>query len=225
MSSPLVKAFGAGSSDLAEYVESTFKPEDEILLEIRSRAEREGLPPIHVGPMDGRHLEVLARLSGAKKAVEIGTLAGYSGVCLLRGMSKEAKLWTIDADSKHTRVAQESFKRSGFEAQVHALSGYASDRLPDVETNGPFDLVFIDADKAGYPHYLEWAQKNLRVGGVVIGDNTLGFGKIHLGEKAPAEYLESVLALRKFNSAVANGKGWRATLLPTAEGLTVAVKI
>src|SRR5262249_52086334 len=155
----------------APYVEELLEPEDAILREIRDRSAQEGLPRIAVGPFDGRHLEVLARMAGARRIVEIGTLGGYSGVCLARALPPGGKLDTFEYEPKHARVAEESFRRAGVADRVRIHVGPAIDRLPEIEPEGPFDLVFIDADKGGYPAYLAWATRNLRVGGTVVADN------------------------------------------------------
>jgi caffeoyl-CoA O-methyltransferase len=219
-----VKAFGQGSDALAAWAESVYLPEDAVLREIRERSAAAGLPPIQVGRFDGLHLEVLARACGAGKAVEIGTLGGYSGVCLLRGMGEGGFLHTFELDPHHADVARESFRRAGVEARVAVHVGPAAERLRDVEGEGPFDLVFVDADKLGYPTYLAWAEEHLRVGGLVLADNTFGFGHIH--EARPAgESAEAMAALRRFSERLAEGGRFRATMLPTAEGLSLGVKV
>lgn len=224
MGSPPVKAFGQGSPELARWAEEAFAPEDEVLREIRERSAREGLPTIQVGKMDGLHLEVLARLAGAKNAVEIGTLGGYSGVCLLRGMGRDGFLHTFELDPHHADVAQESFERAGLSQNVRIHVGPALERLPAIEAEAPFDLVFVDADKRGYPQYTAWAEEWLRPGGVLLADNAFAFGHVHdpswTGEDAAA-----VAPLREVATRVASNGRWRATMLPTAEGLLLAVKV
>lgn len=219
-----MKAFGNGDLRIADYAERTFQPEDPVLKEIRERAGRSGLPSIQLSPMDALHLEVLTRAAKAKKVVEIGTLAGYSGTALLRGMGKEGKLFTFEYNPVHAKVAQESFKKAGFEKSVKIFVGPAIQNLPKIKSKGPFDLVFIDADKEGYPAYLEWTKKNLKKGGLVVADNTFAFGKIADHMPAP-EFEKDVLALRKFNDEISHSGFFRATILPTGEGLTIAVKI
>lgn len=224
MGSPPVKGFGQGSEELAAWAEGVYLPEDEVLREIRERSAAAGLPPVHVGRFDGLHLEVLARACGARTAVEIGTLGGYSGVCLLRGMGPAGRLDTFELDPRHAEVARESFRRAGLADRVELHVGPAAERLRDVEARGPFDLVFVDADKRGYPAYLEWAAEHLRAGGVLLADNTFGFGHVH--EARPAgESAEAMAALRRFSERLARGGRFRATMLPTAEGLSLGVKI
>jgi len=218
--SPEDKGFGQGSPELARWAEKVFQPEDAVLAEIRARSIREGLPAIAVGRFDGLHLEVVARLLGARKAVEIGTLGGYSGVCLLRGMPEEGVLHTFELDAHHADVARESFRKAGVAGRARVHVGPALQKLREIESEGPFDLCFIDADKTGYPAYLDWAARHLRVGGAVLGDNAFGFGGV---SKPDGD--EGVRALRRFNEQLARGGRFRATMIPTEEGLALGVKV
>ena len=220
--SPPDKPFGTADPDLSRWAEKTFAPEDPVLAEIRERSVAAGLPAIAVGKMDGLHLEVLARLSRARKAVEIGTLGGYSGVCILRGMD-EGVLHTFELSEKHAEVARESFRKAGVAERARVHVGPALRLLPEIEGEGPFDLCFIDADKTGYPAYLAWAEKNLKIGGVVIGDNAFGFGGVV--RDVPGTDREGVLAIRKFNEELARSGRFRATMIPPSEGLAVGVRV
>jgi caffeoyl-CoA O-methyltransferase len=177
-----------------------------------------------VGAFDARHLEVVARACGARKAIEIGTLGGYSGVSLLRGMGPEGRLHTFEIEPRHAEVARRAFERAGLAGQVAVHVGPALEGLRAVEGEGPFDLVFIDADKAGYPDYLAWAERHLRLGGVVLADNAFGFGHVH-DPAGAGEDRASVEALRRFAERLARGGRFRATLLPTEEGLAMGVKV
>jgi caffeoyl-CoA O-methyltransferase len=220
--SPEDKGFGQGSPELARWAERTFKPEDDVLREIRSRAIIAGLPAIAVGRMDGLHLELIARATGAKRAVEIGTLGGYSGVCLLRGMP-DGRLDTFELEPKNAEVARESFAKAGFADRAHIHIGPAAETLREIEGDGPFDLVFIDADKTGYPTYLTWAEEHLRVGGVVLLDNAFAWGGVANPEATKAP--EPARALAQCAERLGRGGRWRATMIPTEEGLAFGVKV
>ena len=224
MGSPIEKGFGQGSVDLARWAEAVYSPEDEGLAEIRERSLREGLPPIQVGRFDGLHLEVFARACGAKRAIEIGTLGGYSGVCLLRGMGEDGFLHTFELEEKNARVAAETFRRAGFQQRVKIHVGRAAENLAGLSSEGPFDLVFIDADKVGYPSYLAWAEENLRVGGLLLGDNAFGWGGV-ADPNCAGENPDSIRALRVFSERLARGGRFRATMIPTEEGLAVGIKV
>lgn len=207
------------------YVEELFGAEDTLLREIRERAAKEGLPPIHVAASDGAHLEILVRACGARKAVEIGTLAGYSGTCIARAMPEQSKLYTFEFEPRYAEVARESFRRADLDSKVEVFVGPALEQLRRIEAMGPFDLVFVDADKVSYPQYALWAAENLKMGGLLIGDNTFAWGMIADEKFECAEDRATVLALREFNRIALRGGRFRGTLLPTGEGLTVAVKI
>ncbi len=224
MGSPSVKAFGQGAAALGAWAEEVYAPEDEVLREIRARSDAAGLPSIAVGAMDGLHLEVLARAGGVRRAVEIGTLGGYSGVCLLRGMAPAGVLHTFELDPGRAELARAAFALAGFAGRAFVHVGRAEELLRDVEAEGPFDLVFIDADKIGYPAYLDWATEHLRVGGLLLADNTFGFGHVH-DRSWRGEDASSMEPLRVFSERLARGGRFRATMLPTAEGLSLGVKV
>jgi caffeoyl-CoA O-methyltransferase len=217
------KQFGNDDERLAAYVARTYAPEDDVLREIRERCAREGLPDIQIAPLDARHLEVLASVAGARKAVEIGTLGGYSGVTLLRGMGIGGVLDTIEIDPRHAEVARESFRRAGYTTQARIHVGAAMAVLPKLAAQGPFDLCFIDADKDGYPDYLNWAADNLRPGGLVLADNVFLFGE--LTDKPTGARATAIAGMQAFHQILANSGRFRATVLPTGEGLAVGVRI
>jgi len=215
-----VKDYSGGrGAKLVRYLNRVFRPEDATLRETRERSLAAGLPEIQVGTMDALHLEVLTRAAGARKAVEIGTLGGYSGTAIARGLGAGGRLHTFELEPKHADVARESFRRAGVLDRVVIHIGPALERLSECESDAPFDLVFIDADKQSYPAYLAWAANHLRVGGMVLGDNAFAFGELVDGRSAGA------VAMRKFNEELARGGRFRATLLPTGEGLAMGVKI
>lgn len=219
------KRFGQNDPKIADYAEETFNPEDKVLKSIRERSQKANLPPIQVGAMDGLHLEILSRCISAQKAVEIGTLGGYSAVCIARGLKPGGKLYTLEISSKAAEVAKQSVRAAGLEDRVEVILGSALESLKSIEKHGPFDLVFIDADKNNYANYLKWAEKNLRQGGVVLADNTFAWGLIAQENVEDPEDRSAVEGLRKFNREIANNPSFRATILPTGEGLTVGVKI
>ncbi len=214
------KDFMDNGQEIANYVENLFMPVDALLMDVKKATRVAGLPEIQVGAMDGRHLEVLARLCGAKKAVEFGTLAGYSGICLLRGMGDDGYLYTLEKSKKHIEVARDNFEKAGCGNRVRILEGEALKVLPTIEKEGPFDLVFIDADKANYLAYFYWSLENLRPGGLLLADNCFAFGGI-----ASSQEKKVVQDLRAFNQAVATHPNFSSTMLPTGEGLLAGVKL
>jgi caffeoyl-CoA O-methyltransferase len=215
------KSFGNDDPRLERYLASVYQPEDEALREIRVRSAQAGLPDIQVAGLDARHLEVFTRAAGARRAVEIGTLGGYSGLSILRGLAPDGLLFTCELDPTHARVAEESFRKNGFAARARIQLGPALEGLARIEGEGPFDLCFIDADKERYPQYLDWAARNLRAGGLLIADNVFLFG--HLADEGRAD--PSLVAMRAFHDRLAGSGEFRATVVPTGEGLSVAVRV
>jgi caffeoyl-CoA O-methyltransferase len=217
------KPFGNDDRAIAAYVDRAYAPEDEVLREIRERSTGAGLPDIQLAALDARHLEILVRACQARRAVEIGTLGGYSGVSILRGMGSGGVLDTVELDPKHAKVARESFRKSGFSARARVHVGPATKVLPRLASCGPFDFCFIDADKEGYPAYLAWAAGNLRPAGLVVLDNAFLFG--HLAKKPKGDLADAIAAMQKTHDLLAHDVRFRATVFPTGEGLAVGIRI
>jgi caffeoyl-CoA O-methyltransferase len=173
------------------------------------------MPEIQVGPAEGRLLELLLRLAGARHVVEIGTLAGYSALWMLRALPEDGHLWTLEADPRHAEVAADVFRDAGVDDRVTLLVGDALDSLPKLSDSSPFCAVFIDADKARYDQYGRWATEHLRDGGLLIGDNAYLFGDL-LAES------ETAAAMRRFHEDMA--QHYRSVCIPTPDGLAVGVR-
>jgi caffeoyl-CoA O-methyltransferase len=142
-------------------------------------------------------------------------------VCLARALPPEGVLHTFEIDAARAEVARESFRRAGVEGRVRLHVGPALERLPAIEPDGPFDLVFVDADKAGYPAYLEWAARNLRDGGALLADNVFRRAAFPLENEDP----RVGAAVRAFNESLARDGRFRATLLPLEDGLAMGVRV
>lgn len=203
---------------VTDYINLNFAPEDQFLREIQQEAKRQQLPQISIQPFEGRLLQFLAMAIGAKKIVEIGTLAGYSGLWLARALPSDGKLYTIDASAKHVAIARAHFSRSGVADQVEVMQGQAMDMLHKLEPQAPFDFMFIDANKDQYPEYLAWAIENLREGGIVTAHNTVRDGRILAPEESDDE------AVIAFNQTLATHPQLTSLLLAVGDGMAVAIK-
>jgi predicted O-methyltransferase YrrM len=139
-----------------------------------------GLPQIQVSPLQGKFLNLLARIQGARRILEVGTLAGYSAIWLARALPREGRLISIEMDPHHADVARANLHSAGLDAVTEIRVGAALDCLPELEAeqSGPFDLVFIDADKENNPAYVSWALKLSRPGTVIVVDNVVRGGDV-----------------------------------------------
>jgi caffeoyl-CoA O-methyltransferase len=223
------KGFGAGQIELKHYAESVFRPVDSALERIGQSIASSGLPQIQVGPMDGRHLEVLSRALAPSTIVEIGTLGGYSGLCLMRGIRPGGEFHGYEKSAAHAELTRRNLQiakeQEGLQVSIHIQEGEALKALAQWPRDRRVDLVFIDADKVSYSAYLDWAAQHLRVGGVVLGDNTFGWGDVVRVPELIGQARDTVGALDQFNRKLAADSRFLSTIWPTAEGLTMGVKV
>jgi predicted O-methyltransferase YrrM len=163
-----------------DYVAENVLDEDPALEAALAASEAAGLPPIQVAPLQGKLLMMLAAAMGARRILEIGTLGGYSTIWLARGLTEDGKLFTLDTNADYVEVARGNIANAGLGDRVEVRVGKALDTLPKLhaEGAGPFDLVFIDADKPSTPDYFDWAVKLARKGSLIIVDNVVREGAI-----------------------------------------------
>jgi caffeoyl-CoA O-methyltransferase len=213
---------GALLARIDDYIENLFAPQDAALEAAVRESRRAGLPEIHVSPNEGKLLQLFAELAGARRILEIGTLGGYSAINLARGMAEDGLLISLEIDEHHAEVARQNIERAGLGERVEIRVGDARKLLAELaaDDEGPFDLTFIDADKEGYPEYLEWALKLSRPGSLILGDNTIWGGTII----DPQD--NSTRAIREFNERIAKDPRLSAIVLPLlrerVDGLAIA---
>jgi predicted O-methyltransferase YrrM len=163
-------------TEVDQYLTDALVPPDPALDAALAASDAAGLPAINVAPNQGKLLHLLARLRGARRILEIGTLAGYSTIWLARALPADGELITLEIDARHAEVATANLANAGLTDRASVRVGPALDTLPTL--TGPFDLVFIDADKPNNPDYFEWALRLSTVGTVIIVDNVVRGGKI-----------------------------------------------
>lgn len=200
---------------LLDWCDRTHAPNDEGLQHAFDAPARAGLPAIQVAASEGKLLELLLRMVGAKKVVELGTLAGYSALRLARALPADGKVWTIEFDARHAEVAKEAIAKAGLTSKIEVCVGRGVDVLPTLERHGPFCAVFIDADKESYDLYGRWAARHVRSGGLLLGDNSFLFGEL-LGATPRAE------AMRRFHEEAR--AHFDTVNVPTPDGLLVGLK-
>lgn len=199
-----------------------FAAEDEGLRYTLSAAKQAGLPLIQISPIQGKFLQLLAAACHARKILEIGSLAGYSGIWLARSLPVGGRLITLEMDPHHAEVVRDSFAKAGVDDRAEVRVGKALDLLPALAGEAPFDLVFIDADKPPYPQYLDWALRLARPGSIIVADNCIRSGAaLHESKDA------ATAGLFEFNKRVASDPRLVSLALPMdddyTDGFTIAV--
>ena len=193
------------------YLTDLLLPSDPALAAALEASAAAGLPSIQVSPTQGKLLHLLAMSLGARKILELGTLGGYSTIWMARALPAGGRLITLEADAKHAEVARANIARAGLANVVDLRLGRAQETLPKLADEAPFDLIFIDADKTGYPEYFQWAMKLTRRGSVIIADNVVRKGEIVNAASGDA----NVQGARRFYEMVAREPRVSATAIQT----------
>lgn len=209
-----------------DYIAGRLIRPDDALDAVLAANAAAGLPTIDVSPLQGKFLHLLVRIAGARKVLEIGTLGGYSTIWLARALPADGVVVTLEANPHHAAVARANFARAGLAPRIHLREGPALETLPalEIEGAGPFDLVFIDADKPNNPGYFAWAVRLGRPGSVIIGDNVVRHGAI----LAPDSDDPNVQGVRRFFDLLAEEPRLSATAIQTVgskgwDGFALAV--
>jgi caffeoyl-CoA O-methyltransferase len=204
------------------YIEGLFALSDPTLEGALHRSRRAGLPEIHVSPNEGKLLRLLAEIAGAQRILEVGTLGGYSTIHLARALPDDGLLISLELDQRYAEVARENVAEAGLGGRVEVRVGAAQKLLAGMveDSVGPFDLIFIDADKGSYTEYLRWALQLSRPGSLILADNTIRGGSVIYPED------ESAWATQQFNDALAKDPRISALILPLireqVDGLAIA---
>lgn len=203
-------------SAVDEYVGGLLAPHDPALEAALRASEEASLPAIQVSPPQGKLLNLLARTLGARTILELGTLGGYSTIWLGRALPADGRLVTLEADPHYAGVARDSIARAGLGNVVELRVGPALDILPGLEAEGagPFDLTFIDADKARTPDYFAWALEHSRPGGLIVADNVVRGGTL----ADPADEDPKARAQRRLHEMIAAEPRVEATTIQTVGG-------
>jgi caffeoyl-CoA O-methyltransferase len=207
---------------LNDYFHEMFGHEDDVLKNIRARAAEEGLPQIQIRPEEGLMLQFLLKANDAHRVIELGTLAGYSGVWIGRILPEDGQLITLEIDEDRAEIARESFRQAGLSDRIQVRVGRALSLLEDLSAEGPFDAIFIDAVKTEYPAYLAWAIDNIRVGGLIVAHNALRKGRIVEPPEQQDDRVRSTLA---FHRQISEDPRLLGSIIPLGDGLAVAVRL
>ncbi len=206
------------------YIEGLFQVKDPVLEAALADMAQNGLPSINVSPNEARLLYLLAKMSGARKVLEIGTLGGYSTIWLARALPADGRVLTLEYEAKHAEVARRNIDRAGLSDRVEVRLGAGLDLLPQIAANGegPFDLFFIDADKDNYPGYLEWALKLARPGSLILSDNLIRNGTVLDPQASGATAI-----IARYNQELAHNPRLESLIVPLSrentDGLGISI--
>ena len=209
--------WAAVDGDVADYIDARANRGDAPLVAVERQGEAEGCPI--VGAAEGSFLHLLARAVGARRILELGTAIGYSGTWFARALPPDGQLITVEANPETAEIAQRNLERTGVASKVTILVGKAQEILEDLK--GPFDLIFVDVNKEGYPEVLEPCIERLRVGGLLVTDNVLWHGDVARAARRSGE----TEAIRAYNDRLAKDRRMLAAILPLRDGVSVALKV
>jgi predicted O-methyltransferase YrrM len=202
-----------------QYITDLYLQEDEILLKTRKSMAQHGMPDITIPPQTAKILYLLVKMSGAQKILEVGTLAGYSGIWLARALPETGTLLTLEIKPQFAQVAAENFRLAGLQNKVQVQSGNALAVMEDLlQDNAKFDFFFFDADKLNLPKYLQLALKLAAPGAIITADNTLWKGRVY----DPTSSRPTTKAVRLFNKMLAEDRRLESIIIPSGDGLSVA---
>jgi caffeoyl-CoA O-methyltransferase len=210
------------SPDLDAYLTAHSTPPEPVLAELadETAARFPDQASLQIGPVQGMFMTLITRLTGARRAVEVGTFTGYSSICLARGLGDDGQLLCCDVSEEWTTVARAFWEKAGLSDRIELRLGPALGTLRALPPGETFDVAFIDADKDGYIGYWEEIVPRTRSGGMILVDNTLSHGRVTAASAQPA----AVQAIRDFNDHALADSRVELVLLPVGDGLTLARK-
>jgi predicted O-methyltransferase YrrM len=209
------------TEELYDYIVENFAQEDDLLRRMPAEAEAKGIPQIHISPEQGKFLQVMMAAAGARRVLEVGSLFGYSTLWMARALPPGGKLIALELEPLHAQATRDNIAAAGLAHCVDVRVGDARQSLATLDDEGPFDLAFIDADKAGYLHYIDHALRLVRKGGLIIGDNASAAGDVWQAD--PQSNRDHVLAIRAFNQRMAAEPRLLSLLVPISDGMCVGV--
>lgn len=208
------------------YISQLVGGEDDVLRDTLQSIRDSNIPSISVSANQGKFLQVLAKACNARKILEIGTLAGYSTIWMARALPEDGKLITLEYEPLHARVARANFEKAGLSNKIDVRVGKGIELLPELvaANTGPFDMIFIDADKPPYTEYFQWSLKLARPGTLIVVDNVIREGKVLEGDTTD----EIVAGVQRFNTFLAQCQAVTATIIQTVgskmhDGMALAV--
>lgn len=209
--------------ELNDYLARLFSAEDNDLRRLQELAAEAKIPAISIAPEQTSFLQLMISVTGARRVLEIGSLAGYSALTMAKALPQDGQLLACEIDERFADFIEARAREAGLDHIINVCRGPALTTIASFTPEDQFDVVFIDADKPNYVRYLEAVLPHVRLGGVVIGDNCLAWGHVH--EAQPDYEPSNVTAIAAFNDRMSTHPALRSTLVPLGDGMTVGVKI
>jgi caffeoyl-CoA O-methyltransferase len=221
-----VTKFTSVDERLHEYIVAHGTRQDEVLRRVQEETAAMGtISEMQIAPDQGAFMTLLARAAGVREALEVGTFTGYSAICIARGLAPSGRLLCCELNEEYAETAARNLEAAGVADRVEIRVGPAAETLAALPEREVFDLVFIDADKTGYPVYFDEALKRTRAGGLILLDNVLAGGRIAWpDDEVPDDRRDSVRALRAINERLADDELVDVAMVAIADGLTIARK-
>ncbi|WP_341808274.1 O-methyltransferase [Wolbachia endosymbiont (group E) of Neria commutata] len=180
---------------------------------------------IQISPEEAKLLSLFIKINKIKSIVEVGTLYGYSSICMAKALPEDGHVYTIENNPEHLRIARKNFSAFNLNNKITLIEGDALEKLNGLSTKAPFGMIFIDADKGSYPKYLDWAELYIKQEGLIVADNSLLFNTVFLESPTEEVSKKSWHAMREFNNRLSDENKYHSILIPTDEGMTVALKL
>ncbi len=207
-----------------EYIEKLLGDEADLMRRARQHSESIGLEAISISATEARLIAFQLKLIGAKKVVEIGTLTGLSALYILEALPSDGYLWTLEKSPDHQKLAENVLADAIKARRCEIILGDAQEKLPSLNSQGPFDAVFIDGNKAAYLDYFDWASSNVKVGGLIVVDNVFLSGAVWGGETQQKFNSKQISQVQAMNQKAFSDAGFHSVIIPTEEGLLVCKK-
>lgn len=210
------------------YIEKLYPNQNSVFDSITKRLKEHNRLGINIGIAEARFLQFLIKAFNPKKIIECGSLFGYSTVSMGLALAEDAKLYSIEKDEFCVEQTKLSIQEAKLQNKVQVLSGEVDQILESLASQGPFDMIFIDHNKSGYERALDWAEIHIKKNGLIIGDNTFLFGDVFEAEYSKEKLRSSQnqwKGMRRFNERLADPTKYQSIILPTGEGLSVALKL
>ncbi|WP_078400030.1 O-methyltransferase [Ehrlichia ruminantium] len=208
----------------SQYIHDLFSVTDTELISI-NKSINEDISSMQLSPSEGQILQLLIKMNNVTSIVEIGTFVGFSAMCMAKVLPKNGHIYTIENNSSNAQQAQNNFKKYNLSNKITIINNTAIVALEQLTSMSPFDMIFIDAKKSEYCDYLDWAEINIKKNGIIVADNTLLFGNVYADNITKKVSKNTIHNMCNFNKRLSNKNKYLTTLLPTEEGMTIALKL